>query len=290
MWGIQSSSHQHWWHQPKLSGTLHLPGWHHLQWCNSQQGSWQPLVQSHHFLWKTIKDSRAESLAPPFHKNPVIRGRRRSHPPGFSIGSRSGYWSGFVKTACTPSLASNGKTICQTKKSSREPACPAYSPSCFRCICTGLATSQGRKTQTIPKQSSSASSKNESAIVVLQKIVIKISWRDSFYRLESAISHGSRRPQTETAGAHQWGKPVVSSRQRDLKPQRKNAGGRKSEQHPYHPHSKFLSVQSAVRAAHQKLISTATNEHARIDYQPSQQLSSVRNKPSCSNHTTFKLQ
>ena len=72
-----------------------------------------------------------------------------------------------------------------------------------------------------PKQSSSASSKKESAIVVLQESVTKISRRDSLHRRESAISHGSTRPQTETAGAHQWEKPVVSLRQRDIKPQRK---------------------------------------------------------------------
>ena len=45
--------------------------------------------------------------------------------PGFSKGSRSGYWSGFTNAACVPSLASNGKTMCRTKKSSRGPACPA---------------------------------------------------------------------------------------------------------------------------------------------------------------------
>ena len=45
--------------------------------------------------------------------------------PGFLIGSRSGCWSGFTNAACAPSLASNGKTTCQTKMSSREPACPA---------------------------------------------------------------------------------------------------------------------------------------------------------------------
>ena len=45
--------------------------------------------------------------------------------PGFLIGSRSGYWSGFTNAAYAPPLASNGKTMCQTKKSSREPACPA---------------------------------------------------------------------------------------------------------------------------------------------------------------------
>ena len=39
--------------------------------------------------------------------------------------SRSGYLSSFIVAACSPSLASNGKTTCQTKKSSRKPACPA---------------------------------------------------------------------------------------------------------------------------------------------------------------------
>ena len=65
--------------------------------------------------------------------------------------------------------------------------------------------------------------------MVLQESVTKISWRDSLNRWESATSHGSRRSQTETAGVHQWEKPVVSSRQRDMKPQRRNAGGRKSK-------------------------------------------------------------
>ena len=49
----------------------------------------------------------------------------------------------------------------------------------------------------------------------------------------------------------------------------------KSEQHPYHPQPKPLSVQSAVGCVHQELVSTATNEYARIDHQPSQ-----RNEPS----------
>ena len=56
-----------------------------------------------------------------------------------------------------------------------EPACPTWSPSCFRCSCAGLATSQEWKTYACPKQSSSESSENESAIVVLQESVTKIS-------------------------------------------------------------------------------------------------------------------
>ena len=95
--------------------------------------------------------------------------------PWFSIGSRSGHWSGFTNAACASCFASNGKTTCQTKKSSRQPACQAYSPSCFRCSCAGLATSQGWKTFACPKQSSSDSSKKENAIVVLQESATKIS-------------------------------------------------------------------------------------------------------------------
>ena len=65
-----------------------------------------------------------------------------------------------------------------------------------------------------------------------------------------------------------------------MKPQRKVAGGRKSVQHPNHPQPKPSSVQSAVGCAHQESVSTATNERAKIDHQPSQKSSSARNEPS----------
>ena len=80
----------------------------------------------------------------------------------------------------------------------------------------------------------------------------------------------------------------MSSSQTGMKSQRKNAGGRKSEQHPYHPHLKPSSVQSAVRGVHQESVSTATNEHARIDHQPSQQSSSARNEPSFFSHHHYR--
>ena len=79
MTGIQSSL-QHQWHQTKRSGTLHLPGFRHLQWCHSQRGSWQPFVQIQQILWKTVKDNMAESLATPLHKDPGVKGCRHSHP------------------------------------------------------------------------------------------------------------------------------------------------------------------------------------------------------------------
>ena len=72
-----------------------------------------------------------------------------------------------------------------------------------------------------------------------------------------------------------------------MKPQRKNVGGRKSEQHCYHPQPKPSSVQSAVWCVHQESVSTDTNEHARIDHQPLQKFSSARNEP-CNNGTNSK--
>ena len=65
-----------------------------------------------------------------------------------------------------------------------------------------------------------------------------------------------------------------------MKPQRKNAGGRKSEHHSNHPQSKPSSVQSAVGCAHHESVSTATNERARFDHQSSPKSSSARNEPS----------
>ena len=48
---------------------------------------------------------------------------------GFSIGGRSGYLSAFTNSACAPSLASNDKTKCRTKKPSRKLASPAHLPA-----------------------------------------------------------------------------------------------------------------------------------------------------------------
>ena len=68
-----------------------------------------------------------------------------------------------------------------------------------------------------------------------------------------------------------------------MKPKRKNAGGRKNEQHPHHAQPKpssLPSVQSVVGCAHLESVSTATNERAIIDHQPSPKSSSARNEPS----------
>ena len=66
---------------------------------------------------------------------------------------------------------------------------------------------------------------------------------------QAGISHQSW--QLEASDRDSWRSSVsfltvVSSRQRGMKPQRKDVGSRKSEQYPYHPKLKPSSVQSAV--------------------------------------------
>ena len=95
-----------------------------------------------------------------------------------------------------------------------------------------LATLQGWKTCVCPKLSSSTSSKKESAIVILQESVTRTSWRSSLQRRESTWWSWQQEASTETVGAHQWEKPVVSSRQRGLKSQMKDAGGRRASSIP----------------------------------------------------------
>ena len=101
---------------------------------------------------------------------------------------------------------------------------------------------------------------------------------------QAGISHQSW--QQEASDRDSWRSSVrkvsLTSRQRGMRPQRKGAEGRKSEQHPYHPHPKPSSVQRALGCAHQESVSTATNENAKTDHQPSQKSSSARNEPSSS--------
>ena len=60
-------------------------------------------------------------------------------------------------------------------------------------------------------------------------------------------------------------------RGRDVKPQRKDAGGRKSKQPPNLSQTKPSTVQSTVGSTHQESDSAANNENAtkKIDHQPS---------------------
>ena len=100
---------------------------------------------------------------------------------------------------------------------------------------------------------------------------------------ETACTVGNRTWQQEASNrdsAHQWEKPVVSLRQRGMKPQREDAGGGKSKQYPSHPQPQPSNVQSAVWCVHQESDSTAINEHARTYHQPFQKSSSLLNPPS----------
>ena len=65
-----------------------------------------------------------------------------------------------------------------------------------------------------------------------------------------------------------------------MKPQRKDTGGRKSEQHPNLPQLKPSSVQITVECALQESDSTAINDHARTDHQSSKKSSFASNPSS----------
>ena len=169
-------------------------------------------------------------------------------------------------------LASNGQATCQAKKSSREPVCPADSPTCFRCSCAGLATSHGWKTYACPKQSSSASSKKESAIMMLKKERKKKHYKDQLKRrlAQAGINHQSWQQESpdldnQRSLARKASRKFKAQRQ----PQRKEAGGRKSEQHPNHPQLKPSFVQRAVGSVYHASDSTAISEHETTDHQPS---------------------
>ena len=135
----------------------------------------------------------AEALALPLNEAPGIQGRRRYHPPVQCRHLAS------LSEAVSPTLFALHPWHQMTRPSVLKTA----SPPSIECILLQvqlrwLATPQGWKTYACPKQPSSASSKKESAIVVLQESVTKISSIDSLHRQESIISHGGRNPQTKT--------------------------------------------------------------------------------------------
>ena len=81
---------------------------------------------SYERLSKRVWQSHSLRLSSrPRYTEPSLFPRCTVQRPGFSTGSRSGYLSRFINAVYAPLLASNGKATCQTKKSSRKPACPA---------------------------------------------------------------------------------------------------------------------------------------------------------------------
>ena len=259
--GIQSSSHQHQWHQPKRSGTLHLSGKHHLQWCHNQQGPWQLLGKSQKILRKTVKEGMAESFALPLHKDPGIHSLPRSHPPVWcrDLGSLSevnqATWAVSLML-----LTLHFGIKWQDHVSNEEVLKRASLPSTESILLQVQLRWAGHVTTMedvcMPKAVLFSELQEGKRDRGAPRKCYKTSWRHSSHRRETAISHGSRRPQTETVGTHQWGKPVKDSRHRGMKPQRKNTGGRKSQQHPNHPQPKALSVRSVAGCVHQESDST----------------------------------
>ena len=94
---------------------------------------------------------------------------------GFSIGSRSGYWSGFIYAACAPSLAPMARP--RVERRSHQDSQPAQHRVHLAsdAFALGWPCSQGWKMCACPEHSSSASSKKENAIAVLQESVTKTS-------------------------------------------------------------------------------------------------------------------
>ena len=114
---------------------------------------------------------------------------------------------------------------------------------------------------------------------IKQWVFTKTSWRQSLQRRDSTISHSSKGPWTE-GPFHQWERPVVSLRQKEIKLQRKETqgggvvgvggGGGKNEQpsRSNHPQPKPSPVQSAIESVYQELDAAGTNflsGHARAD-------------------------
>ena len=177
----------------------------------------------------------ANSLSPSLHKDPGIRGRRRSYPPvrcrDLGSLSEANQATGAVSPTLLTFHPRHQMARIRVKRRNTQERQPAQNRVRLASgtAALGWQHSQGWKTYACPKQSSPVRSKKEGKTVALQESATEIRWIDSLQRRELAISHGSRRPKTGIAGAHQWEKPVVSSRQRGIKQQRKNARGRKSD-------------------------------------------------------------
>ena len=122
--------------------------------------------------------------------------------PGFSIGSRSGYWGSFTNASYAPSLSSNGKTACQTKMSSRA-SLTSMDSILLQAHLRWAGHVIRMEDVRMPKEvflGELQEGKRDSGAP-------RKRYKDQLKRqlAQAGISHqyGSRRPQTETADAHQ---------------------------------------------------------------------------------------
>ena len=121
---------------------------------------------------------------------------------GFPIESLLGHWSSFINTACAPSLASNGKTTCRRKSLQR-----ASVPSIESILLQVQLRWAGHVTRMEDVRMPKAVFFSELREGKRDRGAPRKRYKDQLKRqlaqAGTAISHGSRRPQTETAGAHQ---------------------------------------------------------------------------------------
>ena len=116
------------------------------------------------------------------------------------------------------------------------------------------------------QQSSSASSMKESVIVVLKRKRKNVTEKDQLKRQIAQVGISHQSWQHETSDRDSWRSSVrkasrKGSRQRGVKPQREDAGSRRSEQHLNHPQPKPSPVHGAVGSARQESDSRGTNGH-----------------------------
>ena len=122
--------------------------------------------------------------------------------PGFSIGSRSGYLSGFTNAAYAPSLASNDKTTSRTEKSLRQSTQHRVHLASGAAALGWPRHKDGRRRHAQSSRLQRAARK-KARPGCSKKALQRSAEETACASRESAISHGSRKPQTETAGAHQ---------------------------------------------------------------------------------------
>ena len=135
----------------------------------------------------TIKDSMAEPLTPPLHKDPGIPSHRRSQLPvwcrglGYVLEADQATWAVLLMLLALHPWH-------QTARPHVEQRGPQGSqPAQNRVHLASGATALGW-----PHHKDGRRMLVQSTIMVLQESVTKTSWRDCLHRWESDISHGSR--------------------------------------------------------------------------------------------------
>ena len=120
--------------------------------------------------------------------------------PGFSIGNRAGYLSGFTNAACAPSLASNGKSMCQRSPQESQPAQHRVH---LASGAAALGWPRHKDGIRMPKAVFFSALQEEKRDRGAPRKRYKDQVKRQLAQAGITISHGSRRPQTETAGGHQ---------------------------------------------------------------------------------------